>query len=572
MYFSSLHPSLIRLIEMPSQHQGRRRGGCTFIGLLVLSVSLVFAGSAAGQDLRVASPDAPQYELSNLRMERDQFGRSGLAVDYKLTSKGADIFGPVTVSGRSRNGPLRVNHMGGIDNSGVVRISIDSFGMHGMHGMRHMGGMRSGVGKDFEIYFVVEEHAQSPQVVSNIVRLGDPGTETKPRAWTEEEKETARKNKLRTTPPSGMPEGYVPANQGTPLVPGLPVKAGLYGEWVDAEVISFKVGGDVMLKYESESRLQPHKREKWIAISRDVLAKVKEDPSQFQPSVQALKESRMIIPDGAVALADDLALVPGTPLLMEYHIMWRDVYFLESSGGEMKVRDKLSGARGDKSVSRSKLIISKRVLEQLKEADVATKFAPNIALKEPRSGFGFPSRSGKTEKRFRHRSYPIDIKLPENSSLVPDDLKIVNGTALAGCSSDKWCPLTALHENPDGSILVRWNELSSSFDVNMKRDQLVIENDVIQELRRKAQEAREMAEAGPESTSESDLKQTLRTWTDISGKYKMEAWYVSHSDREIKLKTAAGRELRMPFEMLSDADQEMLSALESDEDAENPFE
>ena len=400
MYFSFLQSILIGLIMLPNPQQGRHRSVSVLIGLLILSVSLGFAGSVIAQDLRVASPDAPQFELSNLRMERDQFGRSGLAVDYKLTSKGTDIFGPVSVSGRSRNGPLRLNHMGGVDNSGVLRISIDSFGMHGMRGM---GGMRYGMGKDFEIYFVVEEHAKSPQVVSNIVRLGDPGTETKPRAWTEEEKETARKNKLRTTPPSGMPEGYVPANQGTPLAPGLPVKAGLYGEWVDAEVISFKVGGDVMLKYESEERLQPHKREKWIAISREVLAKVKEDPSQFQPSVQALKESRMIIPDGAVALADDLALVPGTPLLMEYHIMWRDVYFLESSGGEMKVRDKLSGARGDKSVSRSKLIISKRVLAQLNEADVATKFAPNIALKEPRSGFGFPSRSGKTEKRFRHK-------------------------------------------------------------------------------------------------------------------------------------------------------------------------
>ena len=104
----------------------------------------------------------------------------------------------------------------------------------------------------------------------------------------------------------------------------------------------------------------------------------------------------------------------------------------------------------------------------------------------------------------------------------------------------------------------------------MLRDQLVIEDEVVQELRRKAQEASEDAKSP--TTSESDLKQTLRTWTDSTGKYKIEAWYISHDQRQIKLKTAAGREFRMPFELLSAADQEMLSALESNEDTENPFE
>ena len=559
---------------MPNRRQGRCRCFSVLIGCLLLGISLSCTNSANGQDLRVASSEAPRYELSNLRTERDHIGRSVLAVDYKLKSKGTGFSGLATISGKSKNGPLRVMGVGRLDDSGVMRISINGFGMGGIGGLGYRG-------NDYEIYFVVDEHSQSPQLVSNILRLGDPGPETKARPWTEQEKAAAAKQKLFKTPPKALPEGYVAASQGTTLVPGMPVKAGYYGDWADAEVISFKVGGDVMLKYKSEDRLQPHEREKWIAISPEVLAKVKEDPSQFQPSVRTLKDSRLIIPDGAVAVADDLALVPGTPLLMDYHSRWRDVYFLETSGGQVIVRDKVFGPSWDKTLSRCEIVISNNVLEQLQESDIAAKFASNIVLKEARSGQGFPSRS-KSKRKIRHKQYVIDIQLPEDSRLVPADLKVESGTALAGCWADKWHPLTALLENPDGSIHVRWDDFSSGFDCDMTRDQLVIEDEVIQQLRQKAKRTQKVAEArsnpeskseqNSESISESDLKQTLRTWTNSTGKYKVEAWYVSHDDRQIRLKTAAGRELRMPIEKLSAADRKLLSSLESTTDSENPFE
>lgn len=567
MNFSVFHLSLLSLIVMPSHHQ--RRIVFALIGLLVLGISVGLTSNARAQDLRVASPESPRYELSKLRLERDRFGRPTLAVDYQLEAKGTDLFGSATMSGKSKNGPLRVIGTGMLDDSGVMRISISEFGM---------GGFGFGASRDFEIYFVVDQHTKSPQLVSNILRLGEPGPETKPRAWTEEEKAAAAKKKLFVTPPSGLPENYVAANQGTTMVPGMPVKAGLYGKWADAEVISFKVGGEVILKYESEDRLQPHKREKWIAISPEVLAKVKQDPNQFQPSVRALKNSRLIIPDGAVAVADDLELVPGTPLLFDYHSRWRDVYFLKQSGGEIKIRDKVFGPRWDKTISRNKIVISNSVVEQLQDTDIAEKFAPNIALKEPRSGSGFPSRS-KSQKTIRHKQYPIDIQLPANSSLVPSDLKVENGTALAGCWADKWHPLTALHENSDGSIHVRWDDFSSGFNCNMTRDQLVIEDKAIRKLRRKNQQTKKAVEAESkseigsksETTSEADLKKTLRTWTDSTGKHKIEAWYVSHDEKEIRLKTAAGREIRMPVQKLSAADKKLLPAVESTADSENPF-
>ena len=565
MCFSLVPLSLERLIEMPGHPQSRRRSFSVFIGFLVLGISIGFGTIVNGEDLRVASPEAPRYELKNLRTEHDNFGRFVLAVDYKLKSEGTDFNGRATLSGRSKDGPLRVMGAGMLDDSGTMRISIHRFGI----------GRSSSV--DYEVYFVVDEHSKSPQLVSNIVSIGDPGAKSKARPWTEKEKADAAKQKLFKTPPKELPEGFVAANQGTSMVPGMPVKAGYYGDWADAEVISFKVGGDVMLKYESEDRLQPHEREKWIAISPEVLAKVKDDPSQFQPSVRALKDSRLIIPDGAVAVAADLDLVSGTPLLMDYHSRWRDVYFLTNSGGEIKIRDKVFGPSWDKTLNRGEMVISKNVLEQLQQPDVAEKFAPNIALKEARSGMGFPSRS-KTPKKIRHKQYVIDIQLPENSSLVPKDLKVENGTALAGCWADKWHPLTALLENSDGSIHVRWDNFSSGFDCDMTRDQLVIEDTVIEQLRQKEKQNKEVvnteakSEQGSESISEFDLKQTLRTWTSSTGKYKIEAWYVSHDDRQIQLKTAAGREIAMPLDKLSSKDREMLSSIDTTEDSENPFE
>ena len=92
----------------------------------------------------------------------------------------------------------------------------------------------------------------------------------------------------------------------------------------------------------------------------------------------------------------------------------------------------------------------------------------------------------------------------------------------------------------------------------MTRDQLIIQDKTVRKLNRKTNKA------------EADLEKTLRTWTDSTGKYKIEAWYVRRTAKQVYLKTDAGRELNMPIEKLSDEDRALLPEMESSE--ENPFE
>ncbi len=49
-----------------------------------------------------------------------------------------------------------------------------------------------------------------------------------------------------------------------------------------------------------------------------------------------------------------------------------------------------------------------------------------------------------------------------------------------------------------------------------------------------------------------------RTWTDASGKFKVEAELISFEDGIVRLRRKDGKELSMPLEKLSDEDQQLL--------------
>ena len=91
----------------------------------------------------------------------------------------------------------------------------------------------------------------------------------------------------------------------------------------------------------------------------------------------------------------------------------------------------------------------------------------------------------------------------------------------------------------------------------MSRDQLIIQDKKVRKLRRKMQ------------ASLGDLKNTLRTWTDVSGKHKIEAKFVQRTDAEVTLKTDAGRELTLAIDRLCEEDRKLLSSQQATD--ENPF-
>ena len=505
-----------------------------FIAFAFLALT---SSCCTGQDLVIAPPESSLYELSNIRYERNRFGQSIVAVDYRRTRDGE---GTGYLSGKTDSGPMQI--------SGV---SVNSKEASGKLAFQFIGGF--GGGRNLEVYLTTSAPGGVKYLVSNTVRLGNPGPTTKARPLNAEDKAKIEKAIQFKTPPEQLPEDFLPLNGETLLVPGMPLQAGYYGNWKSAEVISLD-GDTVIVKYEGEQKLTSRARAKWLAISPDVIAQGESNPDQFSPSVQALPGSTQIIPARAKPLPDDIELPPGTPLLLDYHnIKWHKVFVISESFGKIKIRYEGYGDNWDKALDRNKFLIEDSIQKKLADKGVAARFARNLETKKSKSSV---VKTG--ERRISIKSRPINISLPAKTQVVPDDLTIPPGTPLVACWASKWHEITALEENEDGSIFLRWEGFGSEYD--MVRDQLVIDDKTVKKLKA-AQKKSGRTKAG--------LRKKLRTWTDASGQHKTKARYVSHSEEEVTLKTDAGRTIILPIDKLSPEDQEFLSSIEAK--VENPF-
>ena len=64
----------------------------------------------------------------------------------------------------------------------------------------------------------------------------------------------------------------------------------------------------------------------------------------------------------------------------------------------------------------------------------------------------------------------------------------------------------------------------------------------------------------------------LRTWTDATGKFKVEAEFLGLTDGQVKLRRKDGREVALPLARLSPADQQAAQKLAQEMDtASDPF-
>ena len=65
----------------------------------------------------------------------------------------------------------------------------------------------------------------------------------------------------------------------------------------------------------------------------------------------------------------------------------------------------------------------------------------------------------------------------------------------------------------------------------------------------------------------------LRTWTDSTGKFKVEAEFLGLTDGQVKLRRKDGREVTLPLTRLSSADQQVAEKLAQEMNtAADPFE
>ena len=235
------------------------------------------------------------------------------------------------------------------------------------------------------------------------------------------------------------------------------------------------------------------------------------------------------------------------------------MFAIDTQGDQVNLRHTQFSSSWDRLKPRTKLVITEDVLSQLEGSDrkaVEKEFAKNLTAGGTAKATSFPTKEG-ARSSIRHKQYKIDIAIPKGAQLVPDDLTIEKGTALAACWARKWRPITALSENEDGSLHVHWDEYSDAWDCDMTRDQLIIQDKTARKLKRK------------QGASGDDLTRVLRTWTDVTGKYKIEARFLKRTKDELTIKTDAGREITMPIEKLIESDRELLP--EWKDESDNPF-
>ena len=515
----------------------------------VILLALTARNSLAETALIVPPDDVPAYQLSNMRMEADRFGMAEIAIDYSRTRKGT---GRVEISGKTDGGELTV--MGfpmSNDDSGTIRL-------------RQTFRFGRDTGTNIEIYLTTDAFWAGNRykcLISNPVRLGNPGPTTQARAWDAEEKAAYEKHLRGKQPPATVPEGYELVTASTTLLPGMPVQAGLYGEWAAAEIIRVE-NGRVHFKFQDQDNVTTRPRDKWFVVEPAVLERAKADPSQFKTSVQVLPGGRLPLPAGSVPLASDVKLMIGTPLQVDYVVLWRKAYVLNADSSEVKVRFEDLPAAFDEKLPRSKFVIDQADLEMLKDPKSASVFAANVKTKredsdsvfpsEVEMGAGFAKPAG--EKR---KSYPVKIPVPNGAQRIPKDLTVEPGTALAACWGRKWRPVTALSENEDGTVNIRWDDYGDAWDCSMVREELIIEDKTVRRLARK------------NANAAKELKKTLRTWTDSSGQHKIEARFVRKTETEVTLLTDTDREITLQLKKLSEEDQKLLNTIPAD--VENPF-
>lgn len=525
---------------------------------------LLYAGIAIAQtELLQAPDDAPQYQLSNLRVADGGLGglQKVVLVDFKRTRAGG---GQVVLVGRTVNGQFQLQEFGRSKfdaDSGTVLLD-GGIGLRSLHN------------ESFELWLQQRAFLSGPNqayMVSNSVVKGNLNSTTAARAWTDQERATYAENKKSNTPPAQLPADHVEVESIDKLVPGMPVLAGWKGDWAPAEIISVQLmTGLVTLKYEKHpDPLVQRPLAKWIAAKPAILAEVASDPTKFEPTVRTLPGGSLAIPAKTSEVIDDTPLVVGTPLLFEQFTRWESVCVVElKDDGKVKIGWKDRPPVWDRDVSRSSLLISETTLAKLAKPEAAKELTAAFAAAREKHSAGpggnhFPTAGAPTRPDFGRRlqNYPIRIGLLKNTQIVSAELPLEVGTPLAACWGSRWYSVKVLAVNDDGTVRIHWDDYGDPWDGDIKREQLIIENKTVRKLTSKAKTTTRPAGEGTSTD--------LHTWTDASGTFKIDAVFVKKTEAGVTLRRQDGRELTLPLDKLCQDDQNLVAEVTGK--VKNPF-
>lgn len=535
------------------------------LAVYLLSLILVIHSqcSSQAQDLLQSAPDMPAYTLGSISQGTDNFGRPSVTLDYTRTKDGVGL---ATLSGRTADGPLKIMGFGFLNEpSGKIQL-------------RELFGNRA---LDAELYVVVTgsfaEEVPFKCLVSNVVRAGNPtGATPVGREWNASESAAYQKDLIGRKPPQSPPEGHQLVRASTKLIPGMPVKVGRFGKWVDAEVLtSLPI---VTVKISGVEGFRMLKRDGWIAIEPAVQQQGASSPGSFQPSAIVIPGTTEILPDGYVVVTESMRLVPGTPVRAIWHNKLSDATVISVEGKQVLTHYDGQSSAFDKKLDHGVLVISKETLAELDKSKASERFQERIPKPQsPESSMEIQAKIDEESKKIEAESKrieemvernlaaanngtppagsfgnslpalplllqnnPIDIPIPKEAELVPLDFQLPRGTKLAVCWGRKWNYVTVLKDNKEDTIPVHWDDRPPSSDGLIHRTQLIIRRSDLKKLRIKA------------------TREEKRTWTDLTGKHKVEAKLLSRTSSQVTLIKDDGKEVTLSIDKLSQVDQKWL--------------
>jgi hypothetical protein len=516
-----------------------------------VSLSMSLPATAA-DDLVAPLADSPRYQLSNLRTETDRFGRSVIAIDYRRTKEGP---GSVSVSGRSAGGRTSVSaYISTSQDSGTVRLS-------------NMFGGRGTI-NDIEFYLVqnyrIDANKTVKVLISNPVRLGNPGGSTTTRTLTAAEKaqhqefvrimndDSAHKPNKEYKVSIKPPEGSEFVSNTVKLTKGTRLQACYQDNWHPLTTISENDDGTVNVRWDKYGpSFDCAMKRGELVIETSLVASLGSHPASrypvtvpnwssesarttSAPSADAKRRKSypvsISVPLDSEVVAADLTIKAGVKLQACYAGKWNPITALsENKDGTLNVRWDEYGSGFDCSMLRSELIIKKAMAQQLRSnPDAVSESTPPL----------------------RRKNYAVSIAVPTDSAFVPGDAVLKPGTKLQACYASKWNPITFLSHASDGTLNVRWDDYGEAFDCSMVRNELIIKKSVLKTMQ------------------SSPAAGELRTFTDATGRFKVKAKVVRQTATEVTLLTEQGKEVTLPLTRLSEADQEFLKSAAT---AENPF-
>lgn len=502
-----------------------QKGTVLFVSLCI---GLFCHGQSSAQDLIQPAPEMPAYTLGSVNQSKDSFGRPSITIDYQRTKDGV---GMAMLAGKISHGPMRVFGSGTVnDASGKLEWS-EPFSF--------------GTGLNAELFLVISgsfaEECPFTCLVSNAVRTGNSGgAPSTGREWNDLESAAYQKDLVGRKPPFALPADHQLVRASTKLVPGMPIKVGRYGEWVDAEALTAEAM--VTVKISGVAKLRVVTRDGWIAIKPSVLQQGDASPSSFQASAKVIPGTAVIHPEGFVAVTDTMNLFPGTPVQAIWQDQLVDATVMAIEGKQLlNIHYDSKSPAFNQMLDRSSLFIAIQTLEELAKPDAMETFQVRVPnLVEARSGAPMGS-AGNAAERFPPpvlmlQNNPIDLPIPREAELLPLDVPIPRGTKLAACWGRKWNYVTVLKDGKEDTVQIHWDDRPPEFDGLMHRSQLIIRRSDLKKLKIKA------------------TRSAMRVWTDATGKFSVEARLASRTSTQITIVKEDGKEITLSIDKLSNAD------------------